>query len=89
MPTLRPRYTVTETDELKRSLHEVERQHPELKGDRNALFRRLLAEGMEQYDAARGNRLAQRRAALREIAGKYPGGWPADWREQRDSEWPE
>lgn len=86
MPTLRPRYTVTETDALRSALDEVARQHPELDGDRNALFRRLVQDATERYDAS--GRRAAIRAALERIEGRgmhYPPNYLADLRR----EWPE
>ncbi len=89
MPTSRPRFTITETDDLARTLLEVARTHPELRGDRLALFRQLIADGAERYDTTRAERLVKRRAGIREAAGSMTGVWPADWRGERDAEWPD
>lgn len=88
MPTLRPRYTVTESDELARALGEVARAHPELDGDRNAQFRQLVAEATARYDRAREVRLERMRVALGSIAAlglSYPPGYLDGLR----AEWPE
>ncbi len=88
MPTTRPRYTVTETDELKRALDEVARSHPELRGDRNALFRRLVSEATDQYGQQRADRLERMRTALQRIETRglhYPPNYLAELR----AEWPE
>jgi hypothetical protein len=85
VPTSRPRYTVTETDALARALEEVARTHPELEGDRNALFRRLVEEATARYDGAArrdGVRAALARIEARDL--NYPAGYLADLR----AEWP-
>jgi hypothetical protein len=86
MPTLRPRYTVTETDALRNALDEVARQHPELGADRNALFRRLVEDATERFDGS--GRRAAARAALTRIEARrlrYPPGYLEGLRQ----EWPE
>jgi hypothetical protein len=86
VPTTRPRFTITETDELKRALDEVARAHPDIAGDRNALFRRLVVEAVERYDGV--DRRAATRAALTRIRARglsYPPGYRAELRR----EWPE
>lgn len=86
MPTLRPRYTVTETDALRNALDEIARQHPELDGDRNALFRRLVEDATERFDGS--GRQASVRAALSRIEARglrYPRGYLEGLRQ----EWPE
>lgn len=87
MPTTRPRYTITESDELARALDELARAHPELDGDRNALFRQLVSEATAQYDQERTARLGRMRTAMRRIearALRYPPGYLAELR----AEWP-
>lgn len=86
MPTTRPRYTVTETDALKRALDNLARMHPELRGDRNALFRQLVSEATAQYDEERAARLERIRTAARRIEARglhyppdYLAGLRADW----------
>lgn len=85
MPTTRPRYTVTETDALRAALDDVAREHPELAGDRNALFRRLVESATERRDAQR--RREQIRATLERMSARglhYPVGYRDDLRR----EWP-
>jgi len=87
MPTSRPRYTVTETDALKRALDEVARAHPELAADRNALFRRLVEQASVAYDAERQVRRERRLEGLRRLEAldlHYPEGYLDDLRR----EWP-
>lgn len=88
MPTTRPRYTVTETDALKRALDQVARAHPQLASDRNALFRRLVEQATAQYDEERAGRLERIRTAARRIEARgmhYPPNYLAELR----AEWPE
>lgn len=87
MPTIRPRYTVTETDALKRALDQVARAHPELASDRNALFRRLVSQAAARYDEERAARLERIRTAARRIEARglrYPPNYLAELR----AEWP-
>jgi hypothetical protein len=87
MPTTRPRYTVTENDALKRALDEVARAHPELAGDRNALFRRLVEQATVAYDAERQARHERRSEGLRRLEAlglHYPEGYLDELRR----EWP-
>jgi DNA-binding FadR family transcriptional regulator len=69
MPTSRPRYTVTDTGELERTLDLAERAWPEA-GSRKELLDRVLAAGrevLEQRMAAEAAKLRRdrQRAALR------------------------
>jgi hypothetical protein len=87
MPTKRPRYTVTETDALRHALEGLARRHPELAGDRNALFRRLVDEAVAPYDGDREARRARVREGLRRLEARglrYPEGYLDSLRQ----EWP-
>jgi hypothetical protein len=69
MPTSKPRYTVTDTGELERTLDLAERAWPEV-GSRKELLDRVLAAGrvaLEQRMAAEATALRRerQRAALR------------------------
>jgi hypothetical protein len=68
MPTSRPRYTVTDTGELERTLDLAERAWPEA-GSRKELLGRVLGAGREALEArmaaeAVGARRERQRAAL-------------------------
>ena len=80
---------ITETDEVERAIDDAALAWPELAADRAALLRRLIAEGAEVAHGARAERSTQRRAAIRDTAGKFAGLWPADVVQQMRDEWPE
>lgn len=85
MPTTRPRYTVTETAALKRALDGVALRHPELAGDRNALFRRLVDDAAERYDGA------ERREAMRTAMTRIEArglNYPPDYLDDLRRDWP-
>lgn len=86
MPTTRPRYTVTETDQIKRALDGIARLHPELSDDRNAQFRHLVNQALRQWDD--GGRLHAIEEVFTRIEARglrYPPNYLADLRK----EWPE
>lgn len=85
MPTLRARYTVTETDALRAALDDVAREHPELADDRNALFRRLVDSALHLRDDTR--RREERQAALARMSARGLS-YPPDYRDGLRSEWP-
>ncbi|MFT4305317.1 MAG: hypothetical protein QM604_00335 [Microbacterium sp.] len=89
MPTLRQRYTLTETDELARALDAAALLWPEDRGDRAALLRRLVRRGSEGVTAAAEDRLAARRVALRALSGSLPGVYQEGARRDLLEEWPE
>ncbi|MBB6392745.1 hypothetical protein [Microbacterium thalassium] len=89
MPTTRPRHTVTETDDVARALDAASRQWPELRDDRAALLRRLIARGHESLNACGAEELTRRRAALAALSGSMTGDFPEDYRESLRREWPE
>ncbi|MBO9578439.1 MAG: hypothetical protein J7480_06685 [Microbacteriaceae bacterium] len=88
MPTSRPRYAVTETDELKLVLDRLERQWP---GEsRSRLLLRVVETGVDALRESNADVLARRRREVREGARMMPAGiYPEDWREQLHNEWPE
>jgi hypothetical protein len=85
VPTARPRYQVTETDEVARALDAAERRWP---GEpRSRLLVRLIVEGGAKAAEVDDDVVARRRAALervRELGIHYPEGYLAALRD----EWP-
>jgi hypothetical protein len=79
---------VTESDELGRALDELARAHPDLRGDRNALFRRLVAEATAQYSRERAERLERMRLGIRRIEARRLR-YPPDYLAELRAEWPE
>lgn len=89
MPTTRHRYSITETDELARTLDAAARVWPEHRDDRGELLRLVLRWGAERVDEVAADRLAARRAALRETAGSLTGVYPPNAAQLLKEEWPE
>ena len=89
MPTLLPRFQVTETSEVARALEIAERAWPDL--SRSQRVKRLLLEGAEarsaQHDDESGH--AQRLAALRRSAGLFTGDYEAGHLRKLRDDWPE
>lgn len=85
MPTTRPRYQITETDEIARALDAAARRWP---GEpRSRLLVRLVVEGGEKAAEVSREATARRRAALEAIPDlgiRYPPGYLEALRE----EWP-
>jgi hypothetical protein len=79
---------ITESDELSACLDKAAKLWPNCKS-RTELLRLVIEEGSKslllQTDAIR----AQRLEALRNLQKIGTGLWPADFDEQRKSEWPE
>ena len=84
MPTMRPRHTLTETDEIADALDDAALAWPELRGDRGALLRKLLEAGRASVHVDGGVH-----ALLAEAAGAATGAYPRDARATLLAEWPE
>lgn len=87
MPTARPRYQVTETDEVARALDEAERRWP---GEpRSRLLVRLITDNGRSVGEVNEEESSARLRALDELAGSFPGLSRPGWHEELRSEWPE
>jgi hypothetical protein len=84
MPTTRPRHTLTETDEIASALDDAALAWPELRGDRNALLRKLVQAGQAAVQVGGGVH-----ALIADAAGAATGAYPRDARATLLSEWPE
>ncbi|MFT4219243.1 MAG: hypothetical protein QM611_01825 [Microbacterium sp.] len=89
MPTTRHRYSITETDELAHTLDVAARIWPQHRNDRGALLRLVLRWGAERVDEVGAERLARRRAAIRELSGSMTGIYPPGEAQRLKEEWPE
>jgi hypothetical protein len=84
MPTARPRYTVTDTGELRELLDGAQRRWPEVR-DRKELLLRLAVLGAKaiEHDAA------DRRLAVEETAGAFSGVYEPGELQRLREDWPE
>jgi hypothetical protein len=85
MPTARPRYQITETDEVARAIDAAAAKWP---GEpRSRLLVRVIAAGGDVLSA--DAELAKRRAALERLRGKYSDAYPPGYLEELRADWPE
>ena len=80
---------ITETPEVAEAIEQALKTWPELEGSRAAALRMLLKEGAASIDAAIAQKRDSRLVAIEQFAGKYSNVWPASWREEELSQWPE
>ncbi len=87
MPTARPRYQITETDEVAAALDAAERRWP---GEpRSRLAVRLIVDNGRAVGEVNQDEVVRRLAAIDAIAGSLPGLSTPGWREELRNEWPE
>ncbi|MEP6481339.1 MAG: hypothetical protein ABJA94_04955 [Rhodoglobus sp.] len=87
MPTARPRYQITETDEVARALDAAAQRWP---GEpRSRLLVRLVIDNGRAASEVNDEESARRLRALDELAGSFPGLSSAGWRDALRLEWPE
>jgi len=84
MPTTRPRYTVTDTGELRDQLDQAQHRWPEIR-DRKVLLLRLVAAGRE----AIAQEARDRAGAVEETAGVLSGVYEPGELERLREDWPE
>ncbi|HEX8754512.1 MAG TPA: hypothetical protein VF731_13960 [Solirubrobacterales bacterium] len=84
MPTTRPRYTVTDTGELRELLDGAQRRWPEVR-DRKELLIRLAVLGGEAIE----QEASARRLAVEETAGALSGLYTPDELQRLREDWPE
>lgn len=89
MSSRRLRHVITETDELASALDTAENLWPECQGQRGALLGKLIDAGIDFVNASKDSRQRAKLDAIEVAAGSMPGMWPAKWREQTRSEWPD
>jgi hypothetical protein len=89
MPTTRPRYSVTETEELAAALADAARRWPEDRDSPGRLLHRLLREGHRAICRAHERELAARRAGVEASAGALTGAYPDGYLRELRDDWPE
>lgn len=87
MPTLRPRFQVTETPEVERALRVAEEAWPELSRAERVL--RLFQAGADAVEADRSEARQSRRAAVDYSAGSLDLAYEPGYLESLRGEWPE
>lgn len=80
---------ITETDDIARALDVAARHWPHAKGKRSELLRLIINAGVKAVEDDEAQIAQMRAQAVQRLARDFDGMWPADWREQRDAEWPE
>lgn len=83
MPTVKPRYTVTDTGEIRELLDQAQRRWPDV-SSRKELLLRLAAAGATAIEQER----AERRRAVEETAGALSGVYEPDELEKLRADWP-
>ncbi|CAN5465464.1 hypothetical protein [Microbacterium sp.] len=89
MPTTRRRHAVTETDEIALALDAAARLWPELRDDRTALLRKVIAQGAESIERRAAAHSSTRLRAIRTGAGALTGVYPPGEAQRLRDEWPE
>lgn len=84
MPTTRPRYTLTDTGELREHLDEAQQRWPEVR-DRKELLLRLTAAGRKAIE----REARERGSAIEETAGVLTGVYRPDELQRLRADWPE
>jgi hypothetical protein len=83
MPTTRPRHLLTETDEIARAIDAALPLYPG--ASRADILRRLIHIGFETI----ADEQVRHRIVVRELAGRYPGLYPAGYLDHLREDWPE
>jgi hypothetical protein len=84
VPTTRPRYTLTDTGELREQLDEAQRRWPNVRS-RKELLLRLVEAGRN----AIAGETDDRKKAIARTAGMFTGVYPSDALEQLRADWSE
>jgi len=84
VPTVRPRHTLTETDELRRALDMAARRWPQDRDRRSRLLARLVEDWVQHEQQT----AASERHDLRAVAGSLTGVYADRSLEDLRDEWP-
>jgi hypothetical protein len=89
VPTTRPRYTLTETDELSAALADAARRWPEDADSKPRLLVRLVEAGQQAIDEERERARQRRRATVERTHGQFRGVYGPDYLKRLRDEWPD
>jgi hypothetical protein len=87
MPTSRPRYTITETDEVAAALEAAAREWPADRRARTKLILRLINEGHHALQKERERKRAEWEAILERTSGSFDYG--PGYLEELRKDWPD
>lgn len=79
---------ITENDQLANALDKAAQLWPEEHGERAALLRRIIEQGITAIDSEHESHKTRRLAAISEVSGSMSGTWPQDWHSKLVDEWP-
>jgi hypothetical protein len=84
MPTARPRYPITETDEVAQALEVARTRWPQDRDHPRLLLLHLIAEGARTVQGG----IAERRAAVARTSGSAADVFEDDFLERLREDWP-
>ena len=87
MPTVKPRYQITETAEVGHALDIAARRWPD--EPRSKLLVRLLQAGSSALEREDHNALRQRQEAIRATSGKFADVFSPTYLSELRADWPE
>jgi hypothetical protein len=87
MPTMRPRLTITETDEIAAALDAAAARWPDVDSRRELLLR-LVEQGREVIERDHEQATERRRDAVRRTSGALTGAYEPAYLERLRDDWP-
>jgi hypothetical protein len=88
MPTARPRYLITESDEVARALEDAARRWPEDRHSRSKLLLHLVKEGHHALMQQTAEHRQARLAAIRRTSGALTGAYEPNYLDRLREDWP-
>ncbi|MBA3619532.1 MAG: hypothetical protein M3467_09320 [Actinomycetota bacterium] len=88
MPTIRPRYVITETERVAQALDAAAKRWPAASANRTELLRRLVDEGHRSVIELQERHLAARRDAVARTSGAFTGVYGPNYLAELREDWP-